>query len=135
MTSPTFSTAVAIRAAHHAENSPHYDRVVFEFTGPVPLIQIQYVDQLLADGSGLPVPVAGHAILQLTMQGAQAHDPKGNPTAPNQITPNLDNVKEVINAGDFEAVLTYGIGVDHKAELRVLTLADPSRVVVDFLNV
>lgn len=134
MDQSSFSTAVDIRAAYHPEGVPSYDRVVIEFTGPVPLLQIQYVDQLIADGSGNPIAIAGNAILQITMQAAQAHDEQGQPTVPTQVTFNLPNVKQVINAGDFEAVLTYGIGVDHKTEIRVLTLTGASRVVVDFLN-
>ena len=46
----------------------------------------------------------------------------------------MPNVKEVVRAGDFEAVLTYGIGLAHKSEIWVITLTNPSRVVADFLN-
>jgi hypothetical protein len=100
----------------------------------VPLIEVQYVTQLLADGSGLPVPITGHAILQLTMRPAQAHNEQGQPTAPTRMSFGLPNVKEVAGAGDFEGVVTYGIGLVHKSELRVITLTQASRVVVDFLN-
>ncbi len=131
---PQGSTLIAIRAAHHPEDNPRYDRVVFEFRGPVPLIHVEYVDQLLGDGSGLPVPIAGNAILQLTMRPAQAHDDQGEPTAPTRVTFGLPNVKEVAGAGDFEAVVTYGIGLARKSETRIITLTDRSRVVVDFLN-
>ena len=128
------STLGALRAAHHPEGTPPYDRVVFEFRGPVPLIKVQYVTQLIADGSGLPVPITGNAILQLTLRPAQAHNEQGQPTAPTRLSFGLPNVKEVAGAGDFEGVLTYGVGVAHKAELRVITLAQASRVVVDFLH-
>jgi hypothetical protein len=131
---PSFSTLVAIRAAHHPEATPTYDRVVFEFSGPVPLIEVQYVTELLGDGSGLPVPVMGNAILRLIMQPAQAHTDQGQPTVSTPILFALPNIKEVVTAGDFEGVLTYGIGLDHMTEIRVITLADASRVVVDFLN-
>ncbi len=124
----------ALRAAHHAEGTPRYDRVVFEFSGPVPLIEVQYVTQLIADGSGLPVPITGNAILQLTMRPAQAHNEQGQPTAPTRMSFGLPNVKEVAGAGDVEGVVSYGIGLVHKSELRVITLTQASRVVVDFLN-
>jgi hypothetical protein len=42
-------------------------------------------------------------------------------------------VKEIVSAGDFEAVVTYGIGMARKAETRMLTLAEKSRVVIDFI--
>jgi hypothetical protein len=131
---PPISTLVAIRAASHPEATPRYERVVFEFSGPVPLIEVSYVNQLLGGGSGLPVPIRGNAILGLTMRPAQAHDEQGRATAPTRMTFGLRNVKEVASAGDFEAVLSYGIGLAHTSEIRVITLAEPSRVVVDFLN-
>jgi hypothetical protein len=135
MTSSLVQTAtlVAIRAAHHPETTPKYDRVVFEFDGPIPLFEIEYVEQLLGDGSGLPVPIAGRSILQVVFRDAQAHNDSGQVTAPVRLTPKLPIVREVINAGDFEGVVTYGIGVSRKAELRILTLADKSRVVIDFI--
>lgn len=131
---PPLSILVAIRAAHHAETTPQYDRVVFEFNSTIPLLQIQYVSHLIGDPSGLPVPIAGNAILQLQFTPAQAHNDLGQPTVPGDITYNLPNVKEVKGAGDFEGIVMYGIGLDHKAETRILTLANPSRVVIDFLQ-
>ena len=131
---PPVSTLVAIRAAYHPEATPRYDRVVFQFSGPVPLIEAQYVNKLIGDASGLPVKISGNVILQLTMRPAQAHNDQGRSTAPTRIKFGLRNVKEVASAGDFESVLTYGIGLAHKSEIRVMTLAQPSRVVVDFLN-
>lgn len=131
---PPISTLVAIRAAAHGEGSPAYDRVVFEFSGPVPLINVGYVAQLVHDGSGLPVPITGRAVVAVRMEGAQAHNNAGTPTAPTRVALRLPNIKEVASGGDFEGIVTYGIGVDHKAELRVITLTQPSRVVVDVMQ-
>jgi hypothetical protein len=127
----TTSTLVGIRAAHHPEETPKYDRIVFDFNGPVPLFQVQYVKQLFGDGSGLPITIAGRAILHVSFSGTQAHTDSGEPTAPNRVKLNLPVIKEVAGAGDFEAVVTYGIGLSKKAEIRVITLADKSRVVID----
>src|ERR671932_23099 len=75
---PQVSTLVAIRAAYHPEARPRYDRVVFQFSGPVPQIDPPgYVHQLIADGSGLPVPIKGKAIFEMTMRLAQAHNDAG----------------------------------------------------------
>ena len=133
---PQVSTLVAIRAAYHPEARPRYDRIVFQFSGPVPHVDApRYVKQLIADPSGRPVTINGHAILQLTMRDiAQAHNDQGRLTAPTRIRYSLRNVREVVNAGDFEGVLTYGIGLNHKSQIRVFTLTNPSRVVVDILN-
>src|ERR671926_500533 len=61
-------TLVAIRAAHHAG----FDRVVFEFSGPLPQRRdVRYVPQLIADGSGQPVPIAGNAILKTVFEPAR----------------------------------------------------------------
>jgi hypothetical protein len=43
-------------------------------------------------------------------------------------------VKEAVRAGDFEAVLTWAIGLDEKVAFRVTTAAAPSRLIVDFRN-
>jgi len=131
---PTTSTLVAIRAAHHAEATPHYDRVVFEFSGPIPLLRIEYVKQLIADGSGFPISIAGRVILCVQFTPAYAHNDQGQTTAPGNMKAKLPIVKEIASAGDFEAVVTYGIGLSKKAETRILTLAAANRLVIDFLS-
>ena len=131
---PATATLVAIRAAYHPEAAPEYDRVVFEFSGPIPLLRIEYVKQLIADGSGLPVAVAGRAILYVQFTPAYAHNDQGQATAPASMRPKLPTVREIVCAGDFEAVVAYGIGLSRRTQLRILTLSDPNRVVIDFLR-
>jgi hypothetical protein len=133
LTPPTISTLVAIRAAHHPEITPMYDRVVFEFSGPVPLLRIEYVKELIGDGSGLPVPITGRAILLVQFTPAHAHDDNGQATAPARMKPKLPLVREIANSGDFEAVVAYGIGLSRKANTRILTMNNPNRLVIDFL--
>ena len=119
---------VAIRAAHH----PGIDRVVFEFSGGLPRNRTAgYVSQLLGDASGLPVRIAGRAILQVRFSWAEAHDSTGRATAPARVTYALPNVMTVVRAGDFEAVTTYGIGLAARQPYRVFPLSSPPRVVVD----
>lgn len=125
---PEVPTLVDVRAGGHTG----YDRVVFEFRGPVPEHRIGYVDQLVQDGSGNPVSVAGAADLEVVFEGANAHDEDGSPTiSPRQFSPGLTAVKEVAQIGDFEAVVTYGIGVDRRRPIEVSTLSSPSRLVID----
>jgi hypothetical protein len=45
--------------------------------------------------------------------------------------PSLPAIRQVKCAGDFEGYLSFGIGVDHHAGLRVFTLEQPARVVLD----
>jgi hypothetical protein len=121
-------TLVAVRAARH----PGFDRVVFEFRGAVPSHRIRYVDRLVQDGSGNPVSVAGAADLEVVFEGANAHDERGTPTvSPRRFSPNLPAVKEIAQVGDFEAVVSYGIGLDRRRPVEVSTLSGPSRLVID----
>jgi hypothetical protein len=121
-------TLVDVRAGSHAG----FDRVVFEFQGDVPQHRIGYVDQLVEDGSGNPVSVAGAADLEVVFQGANAHKEDGSPTiSPRRFSPGLPAVKEIAQLGDFEAVVSYGIGVDQRRPIQVSTLSNPSRLVVD----
>ena len=122
-------TLVAVRAGRHAG----FDRVVFEFRGPVPATRhIRYVDQLVQDGSGEPVSVAGDASLEVVFEGANAHNDRGRPTvSPRRFSPGFTALKEVAQVGDFEAVVGYGLGVDRERPFKVSTLGGPSRLVVD----
>ena len=121
-------TLVDVRAGRH----PGFDRVVFEFQGAVPEHHVRYVDQLVQDGSGAPVSVAGSADLEVVFQGANAHDEDGTPSvSPRRFSPGLAAVKEVAQIGDFEAVVSYGIGLDRRRPLTVSTLSGPSRLVID----
>lgn len=125
---PAIPMLVAIRASHRQGR----DRVVFEFKGALPERRsVRYVDRLIADGSGLPMPIAGRAILEATFSPANAHNDAGKPTAPVTAAFALPNVMHVVSSGDFEAVTTYGIGLASKQPVRVSTMTNPSRVVID----
>jgi len=124
----TGPTLTGIRAAHH----PGYDRVVFDFTGGLPTIRsVGYVSQLIADPSGQRVQIAGRAILKVTLRGANAHNNAGQSTAPARVAFALPNVMNVVRSGDFEAVTSYGIGLARRETVKVFTLRNPSRVVID----
>lgn len=125
---PATPTLVDIRAAHR----PGVDRIVLEFDGGLPASRrVRYVDRLLADGSGLPVRVAGRAILQVVLDRAQAHDAAGHPTVPRRTAFALPNVMTAVRSGDFEAVTTYGFGLAKRSRFSTFTLSDPSRLVID----
>jgi hypothetical protein len=125
---PAVPTLVGIRAAHH----PTFDRIVFDFSGGLPAgREVGYVPALVGDPSGLPVPVAGRAILQVRLEQAQAHDEAGRVTAPDRVAFGLPNIVTAVRSGDFEAVTTYGIGLAMQQPFRVFTLTNPERVVID----
>ena len=126
---PAVPLLVGVRAASHK----NFDRVVWEFRGGLPATRTaQYVPELIADGSGEPVRIAGSAILQLTMFQANAHDETtARPTAPGRVVAGLGNVIEVVQSGDFEATVSYGVGLAKRQPFHLFTLRNPSRVVID----
>ena len=126
---PAVPLLVDVRAASHRT----FDRVVWEFVGGVPKTRVvRYVDELTADGSGEPVRIAGSAILAVTMFQANAHDENtGQATAPSRVVAGLGNVIEVVESGDFEATVSYGIGLAKRQKFSVTTLRNPSRIVID----
>jgi hypothetical protein len=100
-----------------------YDRVVFEFAGPIPAYAVRYVGQIRQDPSDRPVPLEGKAFLSVVMQGGtldttpQVDDPAQAQSyeGPRRTQPDLSVVEEIAAAGDFEAVLTFGVGLDNRA--------------------
>ena len=121
-------TLVGIRAAHH----PTYDRIVFDFQGGLPARHdLSYVPALIGDASGLPVPVAGRAILQVRFEPAQAHTDEGTPTVPERVAFALPNIITAVRGGDFEGVTSFGIGLSERQPYTTLTLSNPYRVMID----
>jgi len=120
-----------VRTAHH----PGFDRITFELSGPLPGYRIGYVPSLTEDPSGRPVDLAGSATIEVVLQPAQAHANPLNSGAPTVDTepfsPGLPALKEVDQTGDFENVVSYGLGIDHRASFRVLELTGPSRLAID----
>lgn len=125
--SPT--TLVAIRAAHHTG----YDRLVFQFSGRLPAHRsVRYVSRVVADPSGKVVPVSGSARLLVRFFAANGHKANGTSSyGPARRTFALPGIIQVVNAGDFEAVLRFGVGVAKREPFKVFTLANPSRFVID----
>jgi hypothetical protein len=120
---------LAVRAAKHAG----FDRVVFEFRGAVPGYHLEYIDRPVRDcGAGDPKPIAGDAWLEVRLYPAHAHEENGSPTIPErELRPELPNVLEIERTCDFEAVVTWVLGVASPKRYRVLELAEPARLVVD----
>jgi hypothetical protein len=122
-------TQVGILAGKHAG----YERVVFEFADSVPGYHLEYIDKPVRDcGAGHVRPVAGEGWLEVRLEPARAHDDSGHPTiAEREFKPRLDLVLELERTCDFEAVVTWVIGLASPNRFRVLELSDPPRLVVD----
>ena len=136
------TTAPAIALLERVAVGRHegYDRVVFQFRGDgLPGSRVQYLPPPLhEDGSGNAVTVAGTAFAVVRMEPASGFDLNSGEgelvyKGPKRV-PGASVVREVVRTGDFEAVLTWAVGVEGKVDFRVLTLSSPSRLVVDFRN-
>ncbi|WP_018681991.1 AMIN-like domain-containing (lipo)protein [Actinokineospora enzanensis] len=124
------TTLTAIRVGRHDT----YDRIVLDFAGKVPQVAHEFTDELISDPSGDVEWLTGAEFVQLTLQPATAHDNAGNQTYPGPRkfrTRELANVQAVVVDGDFEGVLSVGIGMRVKTSVAVFDLSAPSRLVVD----
>jgi hypothetical protein len=113
---------------------PTFDRIVLDFSGPRPQVSSRFVDELTQDGSGNTEWLTGAAFAEVHATPAQAHDNAGHPSHPGSRkfrTRNLANVMAVAITGDFEGVVSMGVGMRKKTWVTVFTLDAPTRVVVD----
>ncbi|HEX6702165.1 MAG TPA: hypothetical protein VF101_15665 [Gaiellaceae bacterium] len=120
-----------------------FDRVVFQFENLRPGYKVQYVERpIVEDGSGAPVDVAGGAVLAVRMEPASGFDLATDEgrlvyKGPRRIEGSdagASIVREVVRSGDFEAVLSWAIGVEEQVDFRVRELDNPARLVVDLRN-
>lgn len=111
-----------------------YDRVVFEFDSGLPDAVIEgALPPFYADASGLVIEVTGSAFLKVAMHGASKVSPDGVVTydGSTNFEPEFDRLLQLLEGGDFEAVSTWYLGLDGGSCFRILTLSDPSRLVID----
>ena len=122
---------VDVRAARHEG----FDRIVFEFQGGLPGYRVEYqAPPILGDASGEPVEIAGNAFLRIRFEPAAAHDPNTGSqtyTGPRELSPGLPSLIEAQETGDFEAVLTWALGLSQEEDFRVYQLQDPFRIAID----
>ena len=110
--------------------------VVFQFDSEVPGFDVAYVDPpIRADASGEEVAVAGSAFLSVRMEPASGVDLAGEEfvetyTGPDRL-PGTAPIAEVVRTGDFEANLTWVIGLDRQRAYRVELDGAAVRVLFD----
>ena len=120
-----------------------YERVTFELKpqsgdrdGPVAWKAAYEPPPITEDGSGRTVAVKGTAFLVIHMTASGADLTKeaapATYTGPASIeTAGTTRIQQVRRTGDFEAVLTWVIGLDKKRPFHVSTQDAPARVIVD----
>lgn len=131
---------VAVRVGSHSG----YDRIAFEFAPPkdpsppntLPAFTLNRVEQVTQDGSGNPVEIAGDALYSLVMQGASGVDLSGPElvityNGPKEFKPNFPALLELEHAGDFENVLSWGIGLRAPRCVTATQFNSPLRLVLD----
>jgi len=124
----------AVRTGEHSG----FDRVVFQFSGKLPGHTIARVQAVDSDPKGVPVPLAGQSYLRVVFHGTSAICPQPvhqTYTGPAVLTPYFPALLTVSAAGDFEGVLSFGIGLAAQGGYHVLTLTSPDRLVIDVSHV
>ena len=123
-----------IRTGQHAG----FDRVVFEFSGGTPAYAASVVKTVYSDAKGDVVPLPGRVLLRVVFRGATAWCPgPGTRTYAglSVLTPYYPRLLAVSAAGDFEQVLSFGVGLAAPGPYRIYALAGPDRVVLDVSHV
>lgn len=124
----------AVRTGEHSG----YDRVVFQFSKELPGYTVGRVQAVYSDPKGSPVPLAGQSYLRVVFHGTSAVCPQPpHPiyTGPAVLTPYYPELLTVSAAGDFEGVLSFGIGLAAQGGYHVFTLTSPHRLVIDVSHV
>src|ERR1700674_1911006 len=120
------ATWSSVRIAHH----DGYDRLVIGFATSNTMPQYQLTQQatshFVRDASGQPVTLDGSAGIRAVLRNADI-----TPGAPTDLKPGLPSVREVAQIGNFERVVSYGVGLGTPACFRVLELSGPTRLVID----
>ena len=119
------ATVTAIRIAHH----DGYDRLVVDFaSNAMPEYQLtrQATSTFIRDASGQPVTLQGSAGIRAVLRNSDIASGVAN-----DLKPNLPRIREVTQIGNFERVVSYGVGLATPACFRVLELTGPTRLVID----
>jgi len=118
---------------------PGSDRIVFEFAGGrLPTLRLDAVEPpFTRDPSDLPLTVPGKAFVLIRLvyasgEGYSTTDGKATYTGPDRFTPRYDRLTSLVEAGDFEAHMSWVAGFTGSPCFRVTRLAGPPRYVIDF---
>jgi hypothetical protein len=117
----------ALSAGCHAT----FDRVVIRARLATPGYDVRYVTRIVADPSGKPVSLLGTKRIRVIIRRARGHTSGGTDLLPTRVTPLCSNLRQIKGAGDFEGVVSLGLGLRRKTGFRVFRLTGPTRIVID----
>ena len=132
-TTPTSVAATATQVALLTDVQVGDGVVTFTFREGTPGADVGYVDPpITQDGSGNEIAVAGAAFLNVRMEPGSGVDLSGEEfeetyTGPERIA-GTGVIAEAVRTGDFEANLTWVIGLDEERPYRVEADASTLRV-------
>lgn len=129
---PTVAIAniVDVRTGSH----DGYDRVVVEFEQGTPELTLNRASPpFTQDASGAPIAVDGTSFLRLSMRGGTKQTDAGTSSydGPTDLDPDLPDLVDLVEGGDFERQSTWYLGLSSEACVRVTLLDDPPRVAID----
>ena len=113
---PPVPELVQIKVGSHpaASGDRAYNRISFTFTNAFPSYRIAFAGNLVSDGSGKVIPLGGQGVLKIVFTGAQAHTADGTKSSiisqPSSSI-GFQRMTDYAQAGDFEGVLSYGVGI------------------------
>jgi hypothetical protein len=134
--SSTSSATSLLRKARLA-GQEGYDRFVLQFSGPIPGYDVRYVRRpITEDPSDRPVTLQGDSVLRIRLEPASTVDLASENavvtyTGSKRLRADTEAVNEAVLIGDFEAVMTWVLGVDGRQPFRVTELSGPNRLVID----
>ncbi|MEA3076484.1 MAG: hypothetical protein QOF60_1392 [Actinomycetota bacterium] len=120
-----------------ATDAGDVERVTFEFEGALPGYRVGYVERpIVEDGSGKEVTVDGGSVLGVRFEPASGFDLSGGGRqvfkGPDRLDLATTTITDVVRTGDFEAVLTWAVGIDGaKAPFRVVADAAARTISVE----
>jgi hypothetical protein len=144
-------TTGPVERRHEQSENPHlrvvraakqngFERVVFEFTGPMPNYSIKYLKGRIfddLDGSHR-IRIAGNAFVQVTFNQLSADEVQAGFSSARNFSPEgrlkLRALLEVQEKTLFEGFYDFLLGVKSRRAFRVTELQNPARVAIDFKN-
>ena len=91
-----------------------FNRMSVTFTNAFPSYRFEFAGKLVSDPAGEVIPLGGQDVLEIVFTQAQAHTADGTRSSvTSQPAPRIgyQRMAGYAQGGDFEGVLTYGVGI------------------------